>query len=106
MELLTQVPSSLQACGRSSELVGGPQCTHHLHDPQGKSLLYSQKSNMDLGPLVTASISTNRLVSILTPEHNQKRTHYSKGTWLLRAQQKLLLGVLLSERGFLKWGLK
>ena len=61
---------------------------------------------MDLGPLVTASISTNRLVSILTPEHNQKRNHYPKGTWLLWAQQKLLLGVLLSGRGFIKWGLK
>lgn len=104
MELLTQVPSSLRACGRSTELVGGPQFTHHLHDSQGKSFLYSQKANIDLGTLVTASISTNRLVSILTPEHNQKRTHYSNRTWLLQAQQKLPLGVLLSERGFIKWG--
>lgn len=105
MELLTQAPSSLLACGRSSELVDGPQFTHHLHDSQ-ESLLYSQKANIDLGPLITAGISTNRLVNILTPEHNQKRTHYSNGTWLLQAQQKLPLGVLLSERSFIKWGLE
>ena len=71
-----------------------------------ESLLYSQKANIDLGPLITAGISTNRLVSILTPEHNQKRTHYSNGKWLLQAQQKLPLGVLLSERSFIKWGLE
>jgi hypothetical protein len=55
----------------------------------GKVALYSQKSHVDLGIVVTARVSESRLFSIFIPKHNEKFTGvYSKGKCSLQFVQK------------------
>ena len=50
-----------------------PQSTvDHLRKRQGRSLLYSPEPDVDLGHFDHTSVSMRRLLSIFTPEHNQK----------------------------------